>query len=80
MRDDLTAREVLDRVKPELARQGHEPTGPYSSGQPGVEYLTLSDGRRVRAGGLTMPSLPDAITAKKRVAGRGSPLPATRRR
>lgn len=47
--DDATPRDVLNRVKPELARKGHKPTGPHTAHPGGRQYLTLSDGRRVCA-------------------------------
>lgn len=40
-------RRILKRVKPELARQGHHPTGPHTAKPGGEQYLELGDGRRV---------------------------------
>lgn len=43
-------RSKLKRVKPELARQGHAPTGPHTAHPGGQQYLELGDGRRVTYG------------------------------
>lgn len=44
-----TPLDVLDGVKPELARQGYGPTGPHPAVASESGYLTLRDGRYVYA-------------------------------